>query len=219
MSQFAAVCLALLIPAVPVGAAGLTGRYVETRTCDVYTGPCFANAEMNLGGRNALLAWKVEQGSLDHVRLDGLSVVAVVEASDTLGLFQQGPARAVLIVDAKADAAQRDALVRLAQRQGGELLGRIISVETAPIDIIHCPCKANACTIVKAGPAHVETRCLDDRHDRHCGNESAFYPPLAQGVKAAAAMVTAHGFNGQGLNGAWKEADRRGAYVGTFEIR
>src|SRR2546430_10902564 len=96
---------AALIVAVPLQAAGVTGQYIEARTCDVWTGPCFANAEMNLGGKHAVMGWKVDRGALDNVRLDGLSVVAVVTASDTLGLEQTGPSSAVLIVDSKANKA------------------------------------------------------------------------------------------------------------------
>ncbi len=40
--------LAVLSVSLPDTAAGLSGHYVECRDCDVYTGPCFANAEMNL---------------------------------------------------------------------------------------------------------------------------------------------------------------------------
>src|SRR5687767_5249215 len=74
------------------------GQYVEARTCDVWTGPCFANAEYNLAGKNAVLAWRVETGTADWVRLDGLGVVAIIVAHNTLGLDQNGPAKAVLIV-------------------------------------------------------------------------------------------------------------------------
>jgi hypothetical protein len=211
--------LTLMLLTAPLSAASLTGQYVETRTCDVYTGPCFANAEMNLTGKNAVLAWKVDQGSFDNVKLDGLGVVAVVEASDTLGLKQAGPAKAVLIVDTKANATQKAALEKLARQQGGELTRNIIAVETAAVDILRCECKSDVCTIVKAGTANIVTRCLDPHHDKACGNESAYYPPLAKGVKAQAAMVTEHSFTGKGLNGTWKEADRRGAYVGSFEVR
>ena len=46
-----------------LNAANLTGIYLETRTCQVYTGPCFANAESEgLAGRNAIMAWRFEQG-------------------------------------------------------------------------------------------------------------------------------------------------------------
>src|SRR5438874_12669828 len=76
---------AALIVALPLQAAGVTGHYIEARTCDVWTGPCFANAEMNLGGKHAVLAWKIDKGTLDNATLDGLGIVAVVAASDTLG--------------------------------------------------------------------------------------------------------------------------------------
>src|SRR5215471_14471598 len=117
---FAAV--ALFVVAAPVSAAGLSGQYIEARTCDIWTGPCFANAEMNLSGKNAVLGWKIDKGTVGDAKLDGLGVVAVVAASDTLGLQQTGPAKAVLLVDERADKAQRDALVRLAKEQAGSLL-------------------------------------------------------------------------------------------------
>src|SRR5438309_4160166 len=109
---FAAI--ALILAAAPVSAAGITGQYIEARTCDIWTGPCFANAEMNLGGKHAVLGWHVDRGELDHVTLDGLNVVAVIAASDTLGLKQTGTAKAVLIVDSRANDAQKAALVKLA---------------------------------------------------------------------------------------------------------
>src|SRR5207237_5330372 len=106
--------VALLALTAPLSAAGITGTYIEARTCDVWTGPCFANAEMNLGGKHAVLGWQVEKGDFNGVSLNGLGVVAVVAASDTLGLQQTGTSKAVLIVDSRANAAQREALVKLA---------------------------------------------------------------------------------------------------------
>src|SRR3954463_15041201 len=104
-------CL-LLLPVVmfPGSPAVVRGQYVEARTCDVFTGSCFANADTGLTGKNAALAWKVESGTVAGTRIDGLGVVAVVCASETLGLKQTGPGKAVVIVDEKATAAQRDAL-------------------------------------------------------------------------------------------------------------
>ena len=43
-------------------AANISGEYLEARTCNVYTGPCFANAEMGLAGKEALMAWKIDKG-------------------------------------------------------------------------------------------------------------------------------------------------------------
>ena len=45
----------MLLLAAPLQAASITGEYVEARTCDVWTGACFANAEMNVTGKHAVL--------------------------------------------------------------------------------------------------------------------------------------------------------------------
>jgi hypothetical protein len=213
------VALAFLVVAAPLSADGISGKYVEARTCDIWTGPCFANAEMNLTGKHAVVGWKVEKGALDNVCLDGLCVVAVLAANDTLGLDQTGPARTVLIVDENANAAQREALVRLAKNQNRKLVGDVVAIETAKIDLQVNDCKEGGCAVLQAGKARVETRCLSRQHDKVCGNESAFYPPLAGGVKAIPAMAVEHRFSGKEFNETWSEAERRGAYVGSFEVR
>ncbi len=213
-----AFALALVLAA-PVGAAGVTGQYMEARNCDIYTGPCFANAETFLTGKHAVMGWKVDQGSLDGVKLDGLSIVAVVQASDTLGQEQTGAAKAVLIVDKRASAAQKDALMRMVRKQAGALVKNVVGVETAAIDLERCECKSNSCAVLRAGKARLQTRCLSDKHDKICGNESEFYPPLASHVKARAAMTVENVFTGTGLNATWKDQGRRSAYVGTFELR
>jgi hypothetical protein len=212
------VALALALLAAPASAAGLTGKYIEARTCDVWTGPCFANAEMNLAGKNAIMAWLVEKGSQDGVKLDGLGVVAVVAASDTLGCEQTGKSKAVLIVDKKATREQQKALVALAKKQGGKLVQNVAAVTTAKVELSFCPCEKNACGLLNAGDAKIATRCIGD-HDKVCGNESEFYPPLAKGVTVKAAVAVENSYRGKGVGGKWDDAGRRGAYLGTFAVR
>src|SRR5437763_10501428 len=101
--------------------ATVRGQYVEARTCDVFTGACFANADTGLTGKNAVLAWKVSSGTVGGTRIDGLGVIAVVAAKETLGLKQAAPGRAIVIVDEKATAAQREALVAFVKAQAGDL--------------------------------------------------------------------------------------------------
>jgi hypothetical protein len=213
--------LALLTALVPAQAqaAGITGQYVEARTCDVWTGPCFANADFNLGGKHAVLAWKIDAGTVDNVKLDGLSVVAVVSARNTLGLEQSGPAKSVLIVDARANSVQKDALVRFAKRQAGKLLDNVAGVQSAPVNVTMCQCEGQTCAEVNATVAKVKTRCIDHKEDKACGNESAFYPPLSSGVDARVAGVVEHLFRGNGLGETWSDYGRRGAYVGSFDVR
>ena len=49
----------LLLPALFSAAPSATvrGQYVEARTCDVFAGSCFSNADTGLTGKNAALAW------------------------------------------------------------------------------------------------------------------------------------------------------------------
>ena len=220
MRRYALAALALFC-AVPVQAAELElrGKYVEARTCDVWTGPCFANADFNLTGKHAVMAWRVDEGKLQDVSLDGLGIVAVISAHNTLGLEQTGPAKALLIVDRRATAQQREALIRLAKQQGGSLLANVVAVQSADINLNVCECKADSCYELAAGAARVKTRCLNSDHDKACGNETAYYPPLARGVTARPAGVVEHQFRGAGLGQTWGDFERRGAYVGSFAIR
>src|SRR5947209_12247355 len=216
MIRFLAVAaVAARVAAAPARAAGVSGQYIEARNCDVWTGPCFANAEMNLTGKHAVMAWQVDKGTVDGVRLDGLSVAAVLSASDTLGMKQTGPGKALLMVDEKANASQRAALVWLARQQGGNLLGRVVGVEAAPVRLEVCQCKEGGCASLKAGrTASIRTRCIDCKHDKVCGNEGNFYAPLARNVKAQAAVAVEHSFTGTAFNETWSDTERRGAYVG-----
>jgi hypothetical protein len=218
MKRFALVAGCLLAASTFVH-ADVTGQYVEARTCDVYTGPCFANADTGLSGRHAVMAWKIDKGAVGAVKLDGLSVIAVVSARETLGLKQVLPGKAVILVDEHATVEQRDALVEFVKKQGGKLLENVVEVRKSPVSVEICECKGNACAKVKAGSTKVETRCLDAKHDKACGNETAFYPPLVKGVKALPAMATEHSFSGKGFNETWSDRDRRGAYVGSFSIQ
>src|SRR5579875_717857 len=210
--------VALLFVAAPLSAAGLTGQYIEARTTDVWTGPCFANADINLGGKHAIMAWKIDKGQWNKVSLDGLGVVAVVAASDTLGTPQTGRGKAVLIVDERANHAQKEALLAFAKQQGGEFLRNVVAVRSARVELSVCNCAEGGCGMLRAGDARIQTRCLDHKHDKVCGNESAFFPPLARDVKAQPALAAENTYTGTGLDSTWKDSGRRSAYLGTFTI-
>jgi len=214
----AAVALALFVGSASA-APKLSGKYVEARTCDVWTGPCYANAETSLAGKNAIIGWKIDKGSFDGVKLDGLGVVAIVAAPDTLGLKQSGKGKAVLIVDSKADKKQHKALIALAKKQGGDLVGEVLAVLSEKVEIEMCECEEGGCAKLLAGKARIETRCLNAKHDKVCGNESAYYTPLTEGVKAMPALATEHSYQGKEIGAKWNDGNRRGAYVGTFEVR
>src|ERR1700692_2453124 len=109
--------LALALSIAGLGtAADITGQYVEARTADIYTGPCYANSEVELTGDLAVMGWKIEKGAWQGVTLDGLSVMGVVHSTTTLGDFMHPDvvAKSVIIVDDRATTEQRMALQHFA---------------------------------------------------------------------------------------------------------
>jgi len=198
--------------------AAIKGDYIEVRSADVYTGPCFANSEMNLEGKQAILAWKVTSGSWDGVPLDGLSVVAVVRANATLGdRFEDPyPAEAVLIVDKNASAQQRMALADFARSMAGRLTEKVVRVETSAINLnVSEGGEHGSATLAAGNLARIRTRGLC-AGDHICGNEEVFYPPLTQVAHAMPAYTLQDSFNGKGLGVVWDRSDARSAFVGSF---
>ena len=211
---------ALCVAAVPsaFAAAAITGDYVEVRSADVYTGPCFANSQVDLEGKQAILAWHVRNGSWQGVDLSGLSVLAVVDANATLGdpYHNPYPAKSVLIIDDHASAEQRGALASLARAQAGKLVGHVIGVESAPIRLAlgedHGSLSLEAGQLVS-----IRTRSLC-AGDHICGNEEIYYPPLVATSHAMPAFTLEDAFHGKGLGMRWTRMDTRSAYVGTFAL-
>ncbi|MES1243914.1 MAG: DUF1326 domain-containing protein [Acidobacteriota bacterium] len=196
---------------------------MEARTSDVYTGPCFANGEVNLAGREAVVAWRVSEGSWKGVPVDGLSVVAAVRAAATLGdpFGHPYPAQAVVVVDERATPEQRDALVGFAREMAGDLLANVVSVTAAPIEMAvvgggHDHHQAGGNASLKAGDL-VELRTRGLNHGDHlCGNEEVYYPPLTSVEDAVPAVTLVHAFRGAGLGMTWSSPDKRSAFVARF---
>ena len=114
---------------------------------------------------------------------------------------------------------QHEALLSFAQEQlGGCKAIRTVAVHKAEVDLNIIECKEGGCAVLKAGDAVVKTRCIDHKHDKACGNETAFYPPLVPKVKVVPAVATQHVFSGKGLNENWIDSERRSAYVGSFNL-
>lgn len=205
---------------VPSVFAQISGDYIETRSADVYTGQCFANGEVNLVGNEAIMGWRVAKGAWDGVKLDGLSVVAVVRAKATLGdpYADPYPAKSVLVVDDQASAAQKQALVNFAGHMTGKLTDNVEQVISAPVDLAVARTKEHhGRALLRAGNfVTVQTRAVNE-HDHICGNEETFYPPLTQTSHAMPAVALRDEYQGPGLNDIWSNSGKRSAFVGTFD--
>ncbi|MEX0642736.1 MAG: DUF1326 domain-containing protein [Pirellulales bacterium] len=198
-------------------AGEVRGHYLEARTCQVYTGPCFANAEMALAGKSALLAWKINEGRHAGVDLAGLSVVVAVSGSDTLGfdgLDDAKELKSVVLVDRKATPEQASALVDFAKKHAGKAGKTVVRVDQAPIEMSLDTAELNGELTVGKTAKLVTRRAKPG--DCICANETAFYPPLAK-VENFAPGVTVDGhFSGRGLGDQWSIPDSRSAYMATF---
>jgi len=207
-----------LAGAVTSASAAIKGDYVEVRSEDIFTGPCFANSELNLEGKQAMMAWRVNQGSFEGVNLDGLSVVAVVSTNATLGdeFRSPYPAKSVLIVDERANGAQRAALQAFAKSMGGALLDHVVRVDAAPIKLTMGEMHGSV-TLTAGKLAHISTRGMCSG-DHLCGNETVYYPPLTKLAHSMPAFTLEEGFNGKGLGEVWTHDDTRSAFVGSFSL-
>jgi hypothetical protein len=210
-----ALAALLLVPA--ASSAAINGVYLETRTCQVYTGPCFANAETGLAGKDAIMAWGIEQGEHDGVDVAGLNVVMVVRSSDTLG-FQRAEdskeVKAIVLVDDRADAAQREALVSFAQRQAGKAGENVVRIDATPISM-----SLEQIELTGSLSAGKEVTLVTRKArpgDCICSNESAYYPPLAKLDNFVPGVTVEGRFSGKGLGTRWSTPGDRSAYMGLF---
>src|SRR2546423_5670343 len=120
------------------GGTTVSGQYVEARTAEIFTGGCIRGREAETMGKQAVLAWKVDRGTVNGVSIDGLSVVAALAGDVNLGLHEIGGSKAtvrsVVYVDERANAVQRLALVSLANDMT-ERIRTIRSVTPSPITL------------------------------------------------------------------------------------
>ncbi|MEP7342263.1 MAG: DUF1326 domain-containing protein, partial [Acidobacteriota bacterium] len=166
----------------------------------------------------AIVGWRVSKGEWNGVKLDGLSVVGVAKASGTLGSAFENPfpAKAILIVDEKATAQQREALKSFAQEMGGELLKNIIRTDSAPITLnLEFTGEHPSGGHLQAGAASIIARSLTEK-DKICGHEQTYYPPLTATTHTMPTAASLDQFKGEGLGVTWTLREKRSAFVGHF---
>jgi len=197
----------------------ISGNYMEARTADVYTGPCFANSETGLVGELAVMGWKISNGSWQGVDLSGLSVVGVVRAESTLGNVEvkSNPAKSVLIIDSKANPEQRLALASFAKHMSNKLLDDVVKVDTQTIDLAieNNDLHSRNATLTAGKLAKIETRAMTEK-DQICHNEEVWYQPLSRTSHAMPAYALSHEYEGKGLGVTWSSPDKRSAFIASF---
>lgn len=216
-----AVCvLALGAVSNSFAAEKISGEYLEARTCDVYTGPCFANGEIGIAGKEAVMAWRIDEGKWQGQDLSGLGVALIIKANDTLGFggsFYVKPDKitAVIVVDEKAGVEQKAALIRFVKDSAPALTKDVVKIQEAPISLTNDHLSGKG--VFTAGKlSRIETRALA-KGDCVCSNESVIYPPLTKVDNAHAAYTLDMTYTGADLDRTWSTVNKRSAFLATFE--
>jgi hypothetical protein len=197
--------------------ARISGEYVEARTAEVFAGGCIMNSEAETMGRQAIMAWKITSGSFDGVALDGLTVVAAVAGDRNLGMREMGgeeptAVKAIITVDPRATAEQRDALVRVVRQLTRGLITHVVRVDTAKVKFAT---SRNYVELTVPDQSIQLTVNKEMKHDPSCG-AMQWFKPFTTMAQSAMGVAETHAFSGTGLGTKWSAPDKRSAFFGTF---
>jgi hypothetical protein len=113
----------------------IKGRELATCNCD-WGCPCQFNARPSKGSCEAVVGIQIDQGHYGQTRLDGLRSVGVFSWP---GAIHEGHGKALVIVDARADPAQRDALLKILSGEDTEPGATIFNVFAATYEKMFDP--------------------------------------------------------------------------------
>ena len=190
------------------------GTYVEARTSEVFAGACVINSEAGTTGREAILAWKVDQGRVDGVSLDGLVVVAAVSGDANLSVHEIGgevaKTRTAVFLDSRANDGQRRALLAMVRGLAPGVVSTIVQAEPASISFVNGmhDIRVTTKSVRLVVQKHME-------HDTACGNKQ-WFQPLTTVVQAEMGATDENAFAGRELGTQWSDPNKRSAFFGTF---
>jgi hypothetical protein len=215
--SFSVVALTLTLSSAAFAGNTITGSYVEARTAEVFAGGCIMSSEAETIGRQAVLAWRIDQGGFDGQTLDGLRVVAALSGDRNLGIREIGGeapsyVKAVVYVDDRATPAQQRALATLARSLSRGLISDVVAV--TPVAIAFD--ETAATFAVTAGDARLQVRKTIE-HGPACG-AMQWFSPFTAVDDARIGTTVAHGFSGRGLDTRWSAPNRRSAFFGEFRF-
>lgn len=114
-----------------------TMRALEFSNCNCSYGcPCQFNGLPTHGHCRAVVGIKIETGNHGTTKLDGLNVAGMFRWP---GPIHEGHGEATLVIDKRADEAQREALLRILSGQDTEPGATIFSVFAAMLEKVHEP--------------------------------------------------------------------------------
>ncbi len=110
----------------------IEGRLLEVCTCNVLC-PCWVGEDPDFKTCDTVIAWGIEQGSIEGVNVDGLTMA--VSAHIPKNILIPKSWKAVVFVDERATSEQEGVLLRLFTVEGGKgklTIGTRVAAEMAP---------------------------------------------------------------------------------------
>lgn len=111
------------------------GRELVNCTCE-YGCNCQFNALPDKGHCHAVAAIQIDEGRHGDTKLDGLKITALFKWP---GPVHEGHGEALAFVDKRADAAQRDALLKIMTGQDTDPFATVFAVFITTIETMHEP--------------------------------------------------------------------------------
>ena len=190
----------------------LKGDYVEARTASVFAGPCHYNGELTTTGRDAVMAWSIQEGTWKGTSLSGLTVVATV--SSDANLKEDVARHSVLYVDSKATVAQSEALTEAFKANYGKSLGDVVTVKRIPITFTH---KGEAFRVQAKGAIQLTVEAMP--HHECCKMPSLVcYNPLIELTDRKVGYTRSSSVKENALGATWTKNGQNTAFYGTFSF-
>ena len=111
------------------------GRELVNCTCE-YGCNCQFNALPDKGHCHAVAGIVIDEGHFGDVRLDGMKIAAIFKWP---GPIHEGNGEAIAFVDERADAAQRDGLLRIMSGQDTAPFATMFAVYASTLSKMHDP--------------------------------------------------------------------------------
>lgn len=218
MRKTAAWMLLLTLAISPVAMAApsndLEGVYVEARSAQVFIGGCIWNSEAMTIGREAIMAWRIDKGSIDGLDVAGLSVVAAIAGDENLAINPDAARRTVLFVDDDASNMQQEALAARYAAENAPMFGEVVEVVAAPISF---EATADGYRVQAGDDVALETKALHVDHKRlnQCG-EAQWYQPFVELDDSTLGVAVEHSYQGRALRTRWSDPNKQSAFFGRF---
>lgn len=208
------ITLAISPVAIAAPAPDLEGVYVEARSAQVFIGGCIWNSEAMTIGREAVMAWHIDKGSIAGIDVAGLSIVAAIAGEENLAINPEATRRTVLFVDASASANQQEVLADRYAAENARMFGEVLEVVATPISFEETAegyrVRAGSEVELEAKALHVDHKALNQ-----CG-EAQWYEPFVELHESTLGIAVEHSYQGRTLSTRWSDPDKQSAFFGRF---